>query len=443
MVPQAQGARFALEAAVEIRMPSPVNLRIADIERIVVNVPFTPRCQEWNAREVWQWCIVEIIRVTTDVPDLVGYGETVLHYTWGRVSDEAIARVKGGNPADFLGDDSLGAGLQMALYDLVGKALGVPVYRLFNLPRVREWCPIAWWNIDMPPDVLAEEAQAALAQGYTAAKIKARPWWDIYAQVEAISRVTPPYFRLDLDWNTMLLNVGNAAPVLRTLDTYERVAIYESPIVQHDVEGHRQLRRHTTRPIALHFGDPPFPTVVRAEVCDGFVVSGGVASVLRQGLLAGAFDKPFWLQLVGTGLTTALAAHLGAVLPLAQWPMVTCLNNYADDLLVTPLTIRGGYVRVPEAPGLGIEIDEAALVRYAMAPPYELPPPRLLLSVVWPGGRVVHYANMRPQCWDDFWAGNQPVQERGVAMEVCPDDGSPEWAALEARAQRGPVRDQR
>ena len=115
-------------------------LIITDVERIVVNVPFTPRCQEWNAREVWQWRISELIRVTTDA-GIVGYGETILHYTWGRVSDEAIARVKGGNPADFLGDDSLGAGLQMALYDVVGKALGVPVYRLLSLPRVRAVVP--------------------------------------------------------------------------------------------------------------------------------------------------------------------------------------------------------------------------------------------------------------------------------------------------------------
>src|SRR5439155_6998754 len=113
--------------------PMLANVRIKDVERIVVDVPFTPRCQEWNAREIGQWRIVEVIRVTTDAPGLVGYGETLPHYTWGRVSDEAIARVRGGNPAAYLGDDSLGAGLQMALYDLVGKALGVPVYRLFNL----------------------------------------------------------------------------------------------------------------------------------------------------------------------------------------------------------------------------------------------------------------------------------------------------------------------
>lgn len=418
-------------------------LRIRDVERIVVNVPFTPRCQEWNAREVWQWRISEVIRITTDVPDLVGYGETILHYTWGRVSDAAIERVRGKNPADFLGDDSLGAGLQMALYDLVGKALGVPAYRLFNLPRVREWCPIAWWNIDIPPEANAAEAQEAVAAGYTAYKIKIRPWWDVYEQIEAISAVTPPHFRLDLDWNNMLLNAGNAAPVLAALDQYPRVAIYESPIMQHDVEGQRLLRQKTTRPIALHFGEPPFPTVVRDMVCDGFVVGGGVAGVLRQGALAAAFEKPFWLQLVGTGITTALSAQLGAVLPFAQWPSVNCMNNYADDLLVEPLQIQGGFVKTPDLPGLGVMIDEQALVRYRMQPPYEHPLPRLLLSVVWPGGRVVHYTSMRPQCWDDFWAGNQPVQERGVRMEVHADDGTPEWAELFARAQISPVHDVR
>ena len=418
-------------------------LRIRDVERIVVDVPFTPRCQQWNAREVWQWRISEIIRVTTDAPDLVGYGETILHYTWGRVSDAAIERVRGGNPADFLGDDSLGAGLQMALYDLVGKALGVPAYRLFNLPRVREWCPISWWNIDMPPEANAAEALEALAAGYTSYKIKARPWFDVFAQVEAISAVTPEYFRLDLDWNNMLINQGNAAPVLAELDKQPRVAIYESPIMQHDVEGQRLLRTKTTRPLALHFGEPPFPTVVRDMVCDGFVVSGGVASILRQGALAAAFEKPFWLQMVGTGLTTAMSAHLGAVLPFAQWPSVNCLNNYADDLLSAPLTITGGYLKVPEAPGLGSAIDEGALDRLRMQPPYEHPKPRMIMSVVWPGGRVMHYTQMRPQCWDDFWNGNQPAQERGATMEVHFDDGTPEWAELHARASRAPVRDQR
>jgi hypothetical protein len=122
---------------------------------------------------------------------------------------------------------------------------------------------------------------------------------------------------------------------------------------------------------------------------------------------------------------------------------VSCLNNYADDLLVEPPVVEGGFIRVPDGPGLGIEVDEQALERYHMDPPYEHPQPRLLLSVVWEGGRVMHYANMRSQCWADFLAGNQPVQERGVTMEVHPDDGSPGWAELYARVQEAPVRDQR
>lgn len=211
--------------------------------------------------------------------------------------------------------------------------------------------------------------------------------------------------------------------------------------MQRDIEGHRQLRQKTTRPLALHFDNPPFRTVVRDEMCDGFVVGGGVASILRQGALSAAFEKPFWLQMVGTGLTTALSVHLGAVLPFAQWPSVNCLNIYTDDLLVEPLVIKGGYARAPESPGLGIEIDEAALKRYRMKPPYELPKPRLLMSVIWPDGRVRHYTDLKNQLWVDGQAGNIPAQERGVRMDVRPDDGSKEWADLYARAEQGPVHD--
>ena len=71
--------------------------------------------------------------------------------------------------------------------------------------------------------------------------------------------------------------------------------------------------------------------------------------------------------IVLTLVLTFVGAHLGAVLPFAQWPAVNCMNNYADDLLVEPLTVQGGTVKVPEAPGIGIEVDEGALTRFRMA----------------------------------------------------------------------------
>jgi len=416
-----------------------MKITIKDVERITVCVPFTPRCKVWCAREQYQWDISEVVRVTTDVADLVGYGETMPHYTWGQVSDEAIARVKGANAAQFLGDDSLGAGLQMAIYDLIGKAHGVPAHRLFNLPRVREWCPISWWNVDMTPEDFAAEAREAVARGYTSHKIKGRPWWDICAQVEAIAEATPHYYHLEIDWNQMLVNASNATPVLQRLDQYPIMSLYESPIFQQDIEGNRLLRSKISRPIAHHFGSPPFPTAVRDEVCDGFVIGGGVGSVLSQGTLAAGFDKPFFLQIVGTGITTALSLHVGAVLSHAQWPAVNCMNIYEDDLLATPLTIRGGYAQVPDGPGLGIEIDEEALARYRMEPPFEHPPLRLLLALVWPDGRKRYYADIG-QCWTDAHRGNMPIHEAGARLEYVENDGSPDWEELHTRAEaEGPV----
>lgn len=421
----------------------PAALRIKDVERITLRVPFTERAARWNALLVWNWQIVEIIRVTTD-DGSVGYGETLPHYTWGKVSDEAIEKARGSNAVELLGTAGLGAGLEMALYDVVGRAMGVPVYQLLNLPKVRDWCPIAWWNTKMSPEDLALEAQEAVEANYIFHKFKTRPWFDVYEQVEAISAVTPDHYRLDLDWNGMLMNVGTATPVMQRLDTYDKVSIYEGPINQADVEGQRELRRNVQKPIAIHFGSPAFPTAMKEAVCDGFVVGGGVSAVLNHGQLSGAFEKPFWLQMVGVGLVTALSAHLGAVLPFAQWPTITCMNNYTDDLLTKPLTIRGGYLQVPEGPGLGVEVNEEALSKYVMEPPYELPHPRHILSVVWPGGRVVKFANMRDHCWPHFrQRGNDPAQEPGARLEVWDDDGSKEWADLFERLQSGPIREQR
>ncbi len=99
---------------------------------------------------------------------------------------------------------------------------------------------------------------------------------------------------------------------------------------------------------------------------------------------------------------------------------------------------------MPGGPGLGVEVNEEALVKYKMEPPYELPHPRHILSVVWPGGRVVHFANMRDHAWPHFrQRGNDPAQEPGATLEIWDDDGSKEWSDLYERLQQGPKREQR
>src|SRR5258706_3413515 len=102
---------------------------ITSIERIPVDVGYNPRPEKHMARELWNWCISEVIRVTLEDGN-VGYGETLPHYTWGKVSSEAEQRALGKNPFELLWDDSLGAGLQMAIWDAAGKAARVACYRV-------------------------------------------------------------------------------------------------------------------------------------------------------------------------------------------------------------------------------------------------------------------------------------------------------------------------
>ncbi|WP_157251574.1 mandelate racemase/muconate lactonizing enzyme family protein [Nonomuraea typhae] len=417
-----------------------MSLRVTAVERFTLNVPFRERSRPWNEILVAEFAVVEVVRVRTNAPDLIGYGESLPHYTWARTTDAAVARVLGRHPAELMGDDTLGAGLQMALYDLVGKALGVPVYQLLGQPMVRQWCPLAWWSTKMPADVLAEEAKDALAEGYLAHKLKARPWFDVREQVAAISAVTPETYVLDLDWNGMLRTPGEAVEVLRELDRSPRVGVYESPVLQSDVAGQKALRARVDRPLAEHYNKALFPVWMREDAIDGFVsCNAGVAGTIAQGLQAAAFNKDLFLQIVGPGLTTAWTLHLGAVLTHARWPAVTCLNVYADDLVTTPIEIRGGYARVPEAPGLGVEFDEEALERWRVPDGFTPSPSRKLLGFHLGDGRLRTYAGIKQLFEECRYVGNLPVQPRGARLEVREDDGTAAFDTLYRQAERAPV----
>lgn len=411
---------------------------IRDVERTWVSVPLKPRHARHLTRENWDWTVFEILRLHTDT-DLVGYGETMCYYTWGRVPDEQADRVVGRSPFELLWDDALGAGLQMAVYDLAGKALGAPCYRLLGA-RVREWCPISWWANDMSTQDWLEEMREALSLGYLSAKLKARPWRDFCAQIEALAAIVPTDFRFDADFNSFLLNSAAAVPYLLELERTPSVAFFETPIPQGDVEGNVTIRSKISRPIAMHYGTPPIQTAIRDGVCDGFVIGGGAQRLRQQAELCAQVNVPFWLQMVGTGFTTAWMLHFAAVFTHATWPAITCHEIYEDDLIRERIAVCHGFAHVPEAPGLGIEPDEEAISRYAVEPGYAPPPPRALYRVTWPSGARVVYRVGKEGVWSDFAAGNQPLFHEGVDLEILPDDGSPAWQQMHERTLIAPLR---
>lgn len=412
--------------------------KITKVERVWVSVPLKERHARHLTRENWDWTVFEVLRLYTD-STLVGYGETMCYYTWGRVPDEQAERVVGHSPFEFLWDDSLGAGLQMAMYDLAGKVLEVPCYCLLG-NKVRDWCPISWWTNDMPTEDWLEEMREAMSLGYLSAKLKARPWRDFLSQMNSLAAIVPSDFRFDADFNGFLLNSAAAIPYLGELEKIPSMAFFETPIPQDDVEGSVAIRHHVSRPIAMHYGTPPIQTALRHDVCDGFVLSGGAHRLRQQAELAAQVNKPFWLQLVGTGLTTAWALHLGAVFANATWPAITCHEIYQDDLMQERIAVHQGYARVPEAPGLGVEPDEEAIARYQVPAGFRPAPPRALYQVSWPSGARVVYRVGKEGVWDDFAAGNQPLFHRGVRLDILPDDGSPSWLEMYEMTQEGPLR---
>ncbi|AWT59830.1 MAG: Mandelate racemase [Candidatus Moanabacter tarae] len=399
------------------------DFEIKSIESTVLNVPFHPRCAKVKEVRVPFWSLVDVIEVTLSC-GVKGIGETLTRYTWAQSDEYQFKRIKGKNLFDFLWDDDLGAGLQMALFDAAGKAMGVPCHRLLGV-QYRDACPVSWWTQDRIPVEWAEEAKAAEEHGFTSMKVKARPWFDPEKQLAAVCEVVSPHFKLDMDFNGLLLGVDQAAPLIRNLEEkYSNLAIVETPIPQSDVNGNSLLRRKIQSPIAMHFGNPPVMTAIREGVCDGFVIGGGASCVISQGTLAEHVKMPFWLQMVGTGLTTMFSVHLGAVLSHARWPAIPCINIFSNPL-IKGFRVEGGCLRVPEDPGLGIEVDRDAIENFRVESDFKLEIKRQIHTINWPDGKKAYYSNGSYR--QDFLDGKILGFLPGISLDLEVDDGSKEF----------------
>ena len=411
-----------------------LDLTVKSIETIWVNVPFRPVPARRMLAENYEWTYSEIQKVKLAC-GVEGIGETMPFYTWGRTTDETRAYAKGRNAAELMWEDRIGAGLQIALFDAVAKACDVPLYRLLG-PKHRDRAFISWWDLDMAGEDWVLECRDALAQGYTAFKTKARPWRDLVEDCKTLSKILPPHFSLDMDFNDFLLDVSHATQTLQELAQLPNVEAFETPIPQADVEGNRFLRTQTRVPIAMHYGNPPVMTALKNEVCDIFVVGGGASAVMQTGAVAAMANKQFWLQLVGTGITAAFALQVAAVLTHATWPSVNCHQLYIHPLIKPGIAVANGTAAISEKPGLGYELDEDAVAKYRIEPLARQPdPPKALMAVRWPTGASTYYTN-KDQYWEDFRGGRYAPFVKGVRFEYISDNGSREWNELHEKAKK-------
>lgn len=354
-----------------------LKLKITKVEVFEVNVPWSKRIQE----HIVKWMPLEgahtfVYKVYTD-NGLVGIAD-------GPDARHLISKIIGRSPFEFILDDSIWP-LQIAIYDLMGKALNLPVCKLFG-PIYRDRVKVAYWSHCFPPEALASEVIYAAENGFKVHKIKVRPARDPVKQVEAMFQAAPD-IQIIADANCTLWLPSRAIKVARSLERYN-IFCLESPIPQQDIEGYLEIKRKTIIPLAMHMGwgsgsdyTPNPITAIERRMVDYFVVEEiGAGKMLKSDVIAetalgratasGGYEvqgMPLFIEVVGLGPTETFGLHLAAAMKMAVLPSITFVFSrflYEDDLIEESLEVKDGEVKVPEGPGLGVTLDERALERY-------------------------------------------------------------------------------
>ncbi len=411
-------------------------MKISEVETICLRLPYEQRIR----KAFHHFDMPEehtLYKFHTD-SGLVGLGEN----PGGACEQSLLEPYLGTSPFDHLMDTGR-FHLDMACYDLAGKHLGLPAWKLMG-QQVRQWVNMGWWMPCMSPEDSAAEVRIAAERGYRGLKCKARAFYDVVEQAEAMQEAAPPDFRVEFDFNGALINVEKALPILRRLEKIPVVKGVEEPIFAYDVQGWRRLRQEIRIPFYLHGAETVLDGPVRepsgtwlglrAGDFDGALCSAHpVRNALAASWAFAAANTPILLQYVGTGITAAFACQLGAVMHTATLPGVTGSHAYEDDLITAPLQMQRGFMKVPEAPGLGVELDEDAVQRYRDTPEPEWP--RHFSVVDLPGG-LEHYYRDLQQAERLMKQGVDEAFAPGIRLREREDDGSAEFDRIWKKLQQ-------
>jgi len=405
-------------------------MKIEEIEVVPLRIPYEERIRT-RFHHFGMTEELTVYRFHTDT-GLVGLGESVGPPCGQDLLDPYI----GTDPFDHL--MSRGRfNLDMACYDLMGKHLGQPAWKLMG-QQARQWVAMGWWMPCMSAEDTAAEVQVAAERGYRGLKCKARAFHDVVEQSRAIQEVAPPDFRVEYDFNGALICVEKSLPILRQLEEFPVVKGVEEPMFAYDIEGWRRLHREIRIPFYLHgtkvlfdgaSRQPSGPwTGLRAGDFEGALCSHeSIRDALASGWAFAAANTPILLQYVGTGITAAFACQLGAVMPTATLPGVTASHTYEADIIARPHVIQRGFMKVPDGPGLGVELDEAAIKRYSSTPAGQWP---RHLSIVTLPGQISHYYRSLQQAESLMKQGVDESFAPGVRLDEWEDDGSSEFDEL-------------
>lgn len=269
--------------------------------------------------------------------------------------------------------ESLSA-IDLALWDILGKYVGLPVYRLLG-GKYRDRIPTYLWIRGKTPKELAESALEAVGRGYTVVKmgLGSEPALE---SVAAVGEALQAKGQVIVD-SLGAFKLYEAIKLGRELDRLKNVGWWEDPLMPEDDSGYPRLADALDTAICkgevlsnrFQMRDLAMARAIDISNMD-LCRAGGITECKRMAIIADAYGI-LWTPHISMGSAPYMAAsiHLAAATPncLIMENAGQAQGPFGNILLKQPLEYHPGYAVVPERPGLGIEFNEQELAKILIA----------------------------------------------------------------------------
>lgn len=357
-------------------------MRVTDVSVTIVDVPQVPPIAPYRSHlRTSSSTTSAMIRVETDA-GLTGWGENNLNFlpdlNAGQMTQVARDWLVGRDPQNIVLfhqtcplDTRLKSGIELALWDICGKAAGVPVAVLLG-GILRPEIELAACMGIQSYEQAGEIATYYVEQGFSTLKTKAgADMQEDLDMVRGIRDAVGDRLRLRIDPNCAY-SPQQAAELSQHLEQYD-LEYLEQPILAESLAEARWLRNQTRTPIALNESvvDPASVWRILREEAAAFIlpdthIAGGIWPCVQIGHLCAAAGIPCIMHCGhDLGPKTAAMVHVAAACPAYSLANDSTYYGLVEDITVEPLPIVRGRIAVPGKPGLGVDGDPEKLRKYA------------------------------------------------------------------------------